>query len=325
MLDFPLLIRTLAQVVRGATPLIFAGIGETITEKAGMINLSLDGTILLSAMAAFAVSYSTDSLLLGFVAAAAVGAAMALLVAFGSITLRQDQVAIGFVLTLLGTELSSFLGNPFVRIQGPSVPYMPIPYLAEIPVLGPIFFSHDLLVYTSYLLIIGAWVYIFKTQPGLSLQAIGERPEAAFARGSDVNRMRYIYVAVGGALVGVAGAAYSLSVKLGWSHRHTAGNGWIALAIVIFGGWHPLRVAFGAYLFGSLKSLSSVLQRVAPGIPSQFFNGAPFALMLLVLLLVSSGWLNRLVVYLPPRLRRVAEGALLISPPAGLGRVFVKE
>lgn len=320
-----LLIRSLASIVRGATPLIFAGIGETITEKAGVINLSLDGTILLSAMVAFAVAYTAGSVILGFLAAMAVGALMALIVAFGSIALRQDQVAIGFVLTLLGAEMSSFLGNPFVRLKGPSVPHLPIPYLADIPVIGPIFFNHNLIVYLSYVLIIFSWLYIFKTQPGLKLQGIGERPEAAFARGSNVNLMRYVYTALGGALVGCAGASYSLSIKLGWSHRHTAGNGWIALAIVIFGGWHPLRVAFGAYLFGSLKSLSSILQRVAPGIPSQFFNGAPFALMIVALLLVSSGWLDRLLIHLPTRVRRVIHDALLGTPPGGLGRVFVKE
>jgi ABC-type uncharacterized transport system permease subunit len=324
-MDSILLIRTLASVVSGATPLVFAGIGETITEKAGVINLSLDGTILLSAMTAFAVAYTTNSVLLGFLAAMGIGAFMALIIAFGSITLRQDQVAIGFVLTMLGAELSSFLGNPFVRLKGPSVPHLPIPYLADLPVAGPILFNHNLVVYLGYALIIVSWLYIFKTQPGLRLQGIGERPEAAFARGSHVNLMRYAYTAIGGALVGFAGASYSLSIKLGWSHRHTAGNGWIALAIVIFGGWHPLRVAFGAYLFGSLKSLSSIFQRVAPGIPSQFFNGAPFALMIVVLLLVSSGWLDRLLVYLPTRVRRVVHDALLSTPPRGLGRVFVKE
>ena len=324
-MDMVLLIKTLASVVSGATPLVFASIGETITEKAGVINLSLDGTILLAAMTAFAVAYTTGNVILGFLAAMVVGALLALIVAFGSISLRQDQVAIGFVLTLLGAELSSFLGSPFVGRQGPSAPHMPIPYLADVPVVGPIFFSHDLVVYLGYALIILAWVYIFKTQPGLKLQGIGERPEAAFARGSNVNRMRYVYTALGGALVGFAGAAYSLDIKLGWSHRHTAGIGWIALAIVIFGGWHPLRVAFGAYLFGGLKSLSSILQRVAPGIPSQFFNGAPFALMIVALLLVSSGWLDRLLVYLPARARRVVHDALLGAPPGGLGRVFVKE
>ena len=324
-MDTVLWINTLASVVRGATPLIFAGIGETITERAGVINLSLDGTILLSAMTAFAVAFTTDSLVLGFLAAMAVGALMALVVAFGSITLRQDQVAIGFVLTMLGAELSSFLGNPFVRQRGPSVPHLSIPYLADLPVIGPILFNHNLLVYLGYALIVLAWLYVFKTQPGLKLQGIGERPDAAFARGSNVNLMRYVYTAIGGAMVGFAGASYSLSIKLGWSHRHTAGNGWIALAIVIFGGWHPVRVAFGAYLFGSLKALSSIFQRIAPGLPSQFFNGAPFALMIVALLLVSSGWLDRLLSHLPTRVHRVIHDALIGAPPGGLGRVFTKE
>ncbi len=324
-MDTVLLIRTLASIVGGATPLVFAGIGETITEKAGVINLSLDGSILLAAMTAFAVGYVSGSLLLGFVAAMLVGALMALIVAFGSIRLRQDQVAIGFVLTLLGEALSSFLGAPYVGQQGPAVPPLPIPYLADIPVIGPIFFQQDLVIYLGYALIVLSWLYIFKTQPGLKLQGIGERPEAAFARGSNVNLMRYVYTALGGALVGFAGAAYSLDIKLGWAYRSTAGNGWIALAIVIFGGWHPLRVAFGAYLFGGLKSLGSILQRVAPGIPSQVFNGAPFALMIVALLLVSSGWLDRLMVRLPLRVRRLVHDALLGAPPGGLGRVFVKE
>lgn len=324
-MDTDLIIKTMASVVAGAAPLVYASIGETITEKSGVINLSLDGSILLSAMTGFAVAYSTDSVPLGFLAAMAIGALMAFIVAFGSITLHQDQVAIGFVLTMLGAELSSFLGNPFVRLRGPSVPHMPLPYLSDIPVIGPIFFNHNWVVYLSYVVILASWIHIFKTQPGLKLQGVGERPEAAFARGSNVNRLRYLYTVLGGSLVGFAGAAYSLSVKLGWSHRHTSGTGWIALAIVIFGGWNPLRVAFGAYLFGSLKALSSILQRVAPALPSQFFNGAPFALMIVVLLLVSSGWVDRLLLHLPLRARRIVHDALIGAPPGGLGRVFVKD
>lgn len=324
-MDTALLLRTLSSVLRGSAPLIFASIGETITEKVGVINLSLDGTILLAAMSAFAVALVTDSLLLGFLAAMAVGALVALIVAFASITLKQDQVAVGFVLTLLCAELSSFLGNPFVRVPGPSVPSAPIPILSNIPILGELFFDHNLVVYASFVLILVTWFWIFKTQPGLKLQGVGERPEAAFARGTNVNLLRYVYTFMGGALVGFAGAAYSLSVKLGWSHRHTAGNGWIALAIVIFGGWHPVRAAFGAYLFGGLKSLGSILQRQLPGVPSQIFQGAPFALMILALLLVNSGALERILAYFPPRIQRVLKGALLGAPPAALGTTFVRE
>jgi ABC-type uncharacterized transport system permease subunit len=324
-MDTDLLIRTLSSVLAQSTPLIFAGIGETITEKVGVINLSLDGTILLSAMGGFAVAYLTGNVILGFLAAMILGALVALIIAFASITLRQDQVAVGFVLTLLCAELSSFFGNPFVRKPGPSVPHLPIPVLSSIPILGKLFFDHNVVIYASFLLIIVAWFWVFKTQPGLRVQGVGERPEAAFARGINANRMRYLYTVLGGALVGAAGAAYSLSVKLGWSHRHTAGNGWIALAIVIFGGWHPVRVAFGAYLFGGLKSLGSILQRVIPGVPTQVFQAAPFALMILALLLVSSEALDRAIAYLPPRVRRVLAAALRGSPPAALGTTFVKE
>ena len=321
MSEHSLLLATIRSVIAASSPLVFAGIGEALTERAGIVNLSLDGSILLSAMAGFAIAYLSGSLLLGFLAAMAVGALLALIIAYASIALKLDQVAVGFVLTLLGADLSSFVGNPFVRRPGPSVPYMPIPGLVRIPVLGPILFDQDIVVYLCFALIIVTWLWINKTQPGLVLRSIGERPAAAFARGINVNRLRYIYTIVGGALVGFAGAAYSLSVKLGWSHRHTAGLGWIALAIVIFGGWSPFRVALGAYLFAALKSLGSILQPILPQVPTQVFQAAPVALMIVVLLLVS-GDLNRLLLYVPPRLVPFFSSILRGAPPAGLGQRF---
>jgi simple sugar transport system permease protein len=191
----------LASILLASAPLIFATIGETITEKSGIINLSLDGSILLSAMIGFAAAYLTGNVWLGFVAAAIVSLLVALLVAYASISLRLNQVAVGFVLTLLCADLSSFLGNPFVRIQGPSVPHMPIPILEDIPFLGPILFDQDPVVYASILTIVAAYLFVFRTRRGLELQGMGERPEAAHARGVPVNRMRYVYAAVGGALV----------------------------------------------------------------------------------------------------------------------------
>jgi general nucleoside transport system permease protein len=317
-----LVVETLASVIAASAPLVFAGIGETLTEKAGVVNLSLDGSILLAAMAGFAVAFVSGSLVLGFLAAMAVGAVIASIVAYGSIALKQDQVAIGFVLTLLCADLSSFVGNPFVRKPGPSVPHMPIPGLVNIPLFGPILFNQDIVVYLSYLVILVAWLWVFRTQPGLRLRSVGERPEAAFARGVDVNKTRYLYALAGGALVGLAGATYSLSVKLGWSHRHTSGEGWIALAIVIFGGWHPLRVALGAYLFGALKSLGSIMQPAFPHVPTQVFQAAPFALMIVALLLVSGDFTERLLFYLPPGGRRLFNALLRGSPPAALGKRF---
>jgi len=315
-------IETIRSVVASSTPLVFAGIGEMLTERSGITNLSLDGSILVSAMAGFALAYVTGSVLLGFMVAMLVGALIALLVASSSIYLNQDQVAIGLVLTLLMTEVSSFVGRPFVRVPGPSVPSWSLPVLSEIPVVGPIFFDQNILVYLGYVLTIGIWVWLYHTLPGLKMRAVGERPEAAFARGGvPVNRLRMLYSALGGALVGAAGAAYSLNVKLGWSHKHTAGMGWIALAIVIFAGWHPFRVVLGAYLFAALKSLGSLLQPVYPNVPTQVFQAAPFALMIVALLLVSrdlSGLERRVPTRLAPMVRAVMHG----SAPAGLGKRF---
>jgi ABC-type uncharacterized transport system permease subunit len=321
------LIQTLSSIVAASTPVVLASIGETISEKSGVINLSLDGSIALSAMTGFAVAFITGSAALGILAAMAVGALIALIIAFASITLRQEQVAVGFVLTMLGLELADFLGNPFVRKPGPSVPHAPVPYLSDIPVLGPIFFDHNLVVYLSLLSIAVAWWWIYKTQPGLKLQGVGERPESAFARGVNVNWLRYIYTVIGGALVGLAGASYSLSIKLGWSHRHTYGIGWIALAIVIFGGWSPWRVAAGSYLFGLLKALGSILQRnpAFAAVPTQIFSSAPFALMIFALLLVSSEGVDRLLALLPARMARRVDRAIRGRPPGGLGRPFVQE
>jgi general nucleoside transport system permease protein len=320
-----LVVQTINSVIAAAAPLVFAGIGETLTEKAGVVNLSLDGSIMLAAMAGFAVAFVSGSLLAGCLAAMAVGALVALIVAYGSIALKQDQIAIGFVLTLLCTDLSSFIGNPYVRQPGPSIPHMPIPGLARIPILGPILFSQDILVYLSYVAIVVAWIWIFRTQPGLKLRGVGERPAAAFARGVDVNRTRYLYTLLGGSLVGLAGATYSLSVKLGWSYHHTAGLGWIALAIVIFGGWHPLRVALGAYLFGALNSLASLMQPSFPNVPTQVFQTAPFALMILALVLVSGDLMGRVLFYLPARARNLFNTLLRGTPPAALGKPFERD
>ena len=317
-----LLVQTISSVVAASSPLVFAALGETLTEKAGVVNLSLDGTILLSAMVGFAAAFVSGSLLLGFVAAMMVGALVALIVAYGSMALKQDQIALGFVLTLLCADLSSFLGAPFVRKPGPSVPHMPVPGLVSIPVAGPILFDHNVVVYLSYVAVIAAWVWLAKTQPGLNLRGVGERPEAAFARGIDVTRTRYLYAMLGGALVGLSGATYSLSVKLGWSHRHTAGMGWIALAIVIFGGWSPFRVALGAYLFGALKSLGSILQPTFPQVPTHVFQAAPFALMILALTLVSGDLVERLSLYLPPWAQNLFSALFRGTPPAALGKPF---
>jgi len=309
----------LATIVASASPLIYAVVGETISEKVGVINLSLDGSIMLSAMSAFAVAFLTGSAWLGFLAAVAVSALIAALIAFASIELRLNQIAVGFVLFLLGAKLASFLGDPYVGEQAPHVESMPIPGLSSIPFFGKVFFSHNLSVYGSYLAVIGAYLFIYRTRRGLELQGVGERPEAAFARGLPVNRLRYLYTIIGGGLVGVAGAAFSLSVKLGWRDGLTTNFGWIALAIVIFGGWNPVRAAIGCYLFGALQLAALKLQPVWPDL-SQILPIMPFALMIFALLLVYLDWFRRLGDR-HPRLRRI----LASDPPSGIGIAFRRE
>lgn len=318
------LINTLSSIVANATPLVIASIGETITERAGVVNLSLDGSIILSAMVGFAAALVSGSALVGIFAAMIVGALIALLIAVAGIELRQDQVAVGFVLTLLCADLAVFLGGGYARVPGPQILRTPIPVLRDIPVIGEVFFNQTLLVYFSYILVFGLWFWLFRTRYGLAHRAVGERPEAAFARGTPVNRFRYLYTMVGGALVGLAGAAYSLSVKAGWQTPPSmAGDGWIALAIVIFGGWHPFRVVLGAYMFAGLRSLASVIQRT-PGVSINIvlLNGIPWLLMIITLLFVSSGALERLVNVLPRPLQRFSRGILRSDPPAALGTRF---
>ncbi len=323
----------LAGVLASAAPILIAAIGETITERAGVINLSMNGTILLSAMGGFAVALKTDSIVLGILAGMLIGALVALIIAFSSITLKQSQVAVGFVLALLCRDLAYVLGVPYMNVPGPRLPAWSIPVLKDIPYIGPLFFRQDLMTYFSFLLIFIAWVYIFRTRPGLMLQGIGERPAAAFVRGANVKRLRYLYTVIGGAIIGLAGPAYSLNIKGGWMGIQSGldGIGWIVLSITIFGGWNPFRAAFGAYLFTFLQWLGLVLQSKLPGIPSQVLQVAPFPLMILTLLLVNisdAEWVERMLAAMPERMRwfmaRLLR-ALRASPPASLGVPFNSE
>jgi simple sugar transport system permease protein len=327
------LLISLAGVLAAAGPVVFASIGETISERAGVINLSMNGLILLSAMGGFAAALATKSVVLGFLAGAAIGAAVAAIVAFSSITLRQSQVAVGFVLTLLCRDLSYFLGNPIMGQPGPRLGNVPIPFLSGLPIIGPLLFRQDPMTYASYALIFLAWLYVSKTRPGLVLRGLGEKPAAAYARGANVARLRYAYTIAGGAIAGLAGPMYSLSIKAGWKGTITGldGIGWIALAITIFGGWSPIKVALGAYLFAFLQWLGLVLQSSLPGIPSQVLQVAPFPLMILTLLFVNVGnaeWVAATLARLPERPRRAMARllrAINAKPPAALGVPFEKD
>ena len=316
-------IASLHSIILQSAPLIIAVCGETITERAGIVNLSLDGSMLLSAMTGFVVGYLTNNLWLGFLAAAGVGAFFALIIAFGSIRLGKSQVAIGFVLTLLGDDLSAFLGQNYTRLPGPTLTRFGIPYLEDIPFIGPLFFDQDMMVYFSLILVGLTWWFLFRTQPGLHLRSVGERPEAAFARGVHINRIRYLYSIVGGALVGIAGASYTFSVKIGWSEGHTRGIGWIALAIVIFGGWSPIRGAIGAIFFGAAKWWATNLQQNPDTVISPvLLNAIPWLLMIAVLVVVGSNITERVISYLPTRMQRPLRNLLRVEPPLALGKNF---
>jgi simple sugar transport system permease protein len=322
----------IASILAASPPILFAVLGETITERAGVINLSLDGSILLTAMIGFVVALKTNSVIAGFIAGMIVGSFVALIIAFVSLTLHQPQVATGFVLTLLCRDIAYVIGNPYAHVPGPQVSPTPIPGLVDLPMIGTILFDQNPIVYFSLLAILGVWVYLFKTQPGLKLQGLGERPAAAYVRGVHVTFMRYVYTLIGGALVGLGGASFSLMVKPGWARPYgIEGTGWIALAIVIFGGWRPIRAAIGAYFFVSLQTAANLLQSAMPGVPTQLFPALPFPLMILTLLLVTIGnaeWMNRFLSLLPENLQRLLVKTLKTlqtSPPGAFGTIFKKE
>ncbi len=305
-----------ATILAGSAPLVVAGIGETFSERAGVINLSLDGTILLGAMVGFVTAYKSGSVALGIVSAGLSGAIVAAIIAVFSILWKASQVAVGFVLALTCRDLAYFLGNNYSRIRGPQLESLSIPFLNKLPFLGDVLFSHNLMTYFSFVLIPAAWFYFYRTRMGLVLRAVGENPAACYARGYNVAKIQFLYVLLGGFLVGMAGSMYSLSVKLGWGRPQGAeGIGWITLALVIFGGWHPVKVAFGAYFFGFLQAVSIIMQNVWIGIPAQLLQVAPFPLMILALVLVNRpsyhrGTFGRLFSFLYSR------------PPGALGKVL---
>ncbi len=324
-MDF--LAMTLASILSAGTPMVLATLGETLTERAGVINLSLDGTILLAAMSAFALAFLSGNPWWGLVASCIVGMATASVVALVGPVLGRSQLAVGFVLTLLCKDLAYFLGSPYARQLGPVLPVWSIPVIRELPFLGPILGYQSPVTYLSLLLTVVLSWWLFSTQSGLELRAVGEEPWAAFARGIGVRRLRIIYTLIGGALVGLAGGAFSLAVKPGWGRPQGAeGAGWIALAIVIFGGWHPLRATLGAYLFASLQVLGLYLQEQFPGLPAPIFQVAPFPLMILTLLVVNmgkTGWFQDLTLRYPG-----LKGWLTrwqVTAPSALGQDFRPE
>jgi len=312
-MELAFIVNLLAAGIRSGTAILFATIGEVFAERAGILNLGVEGMMLMGAMSAFGVAHATGSAWLGLIAAIIVGGILALLHAFLTVTLRADQVVSGLALTFLGTGLSAVLGAPLVEIrQAPRLPMFDIPGLAQIPVLGPIFFQHNVIVYLGFILAPLAWFYIYRTRPGLELRAIGEYPAAADVLGVSVYRLRYLYVMVGGMLAGMGGAALSLALTPLWIEGMTAGQGWIAVGLVIFAGWDPLRAVIGSYLFGAIRRLPLDLQSMAFFLSNPtvgyFMNMLPYLFTIIVLVIGSREALRRRV-----------------GAPAALGLPYVRE
>lgn len=244
--------------VTSGTVLLFATIGEILAERSGVLNLGVEGMMLLGAMSAFSVAVYTGNPWLGLLVAMIVSGLISQVHAFITITLRADQVVSGLSLTFLGAGISLVFGEGLSKAGTISLlPNFSIPLLSQIPFLGPIFFTNQsILVYLGYLITPAAWYYINHTRPGLHLRAVGEYPAAADALGINVFQTRYLYVFVGGVFAGLAGATISLAISPGWfSELTTAGQGWIAIGLVIFAQWDPFRAMLGSYAFGALRRL----------------------------------------------------------------------
>jgi general nucleoside transport system permease protein len=279
----------IASLMVAATPILLAAIGELVVERAGVLNLGVEGMMITGAIVGFIVATASGSPWIGFLGAAAGGAALSLLFALLTQVLLSNQVATGLALTLVGLGLSSLLGQNYVGIRAPSVLSIHIPVLSDIPVIGPILFQHDPMVYVGLGICLGVWAFLKYTRAGLILRAVGENHDAAHALGYKVIRVRVLAILFGGACAGLGGAYLSLVRVPQWTEGVTAGAGWIALAIVVFASWRPGRLVIGAYLFGGVTVLQLNLQLVNVPIPVEILSMAPYLVTILTLVLLSAG------------------------------------
>ncbi|GHF00008.1 ABC transporter permease [Aliiroseovarius zhejiangensis] len=281
----PLLL--LASLMVAATPILLAAIGEAVVEKSGVLNLGVEGMMITGAVVGFAIGVNTGSPAIGFVAAAAAGAALSMLFGVLVLYLMSNQVATGLGLTLFGLGLSSLIGKPYEGLKAPSMAKWDIPVLGDIPILGPILFRHDPMVYVSLIIVAATWYVLTRTRAGLILRGVGENHDAAHALGYKVVRVRLMAIAFGGACAGLGGAYVSLVRVPQWVEGMTAGAGWIALAIVVFASWRPWRVLLGAYLFGGITVLQLNLQAAGAAIPVEILAMSPYIVTILVLVVIS--------------------------------------
>ncbi len=284
-------------VIGAATPLLLAALGELVAERAGVLNLGVEGMMLAGAVSAFAITVATGSNYLGVLAGAVAGAVLAFIFGILTLSLLANQVATGLALTIFGTGLSALIGAPFVGT--PTTPLAELDWapLTGLPVIGPLLFSHDILVYLSIIMTFAVAWFLTRSRAGMILRAVGESHEAAHAIGYPVIRIRYLAVLFGGVMSGLAGAYLSIAYTPMWIENMTAGRGWIALALVVFAAWRPLRLLIGAYLFGGVTILQLYAQGAAwIDVPSQVLAMLPYLATILVLVVISAGpwrgWLN---------------------------------
>ena len=285
-----MLISFLTAAVIAGTPLVFATLGEIMTEKAGNTNLGVEGMMFMGAIIGFLVGLSSNNPLLAMLGAAAAGGAGALLYAFLTVSLRANQIVCGLTLTIFGEGFASFLGQ---SVMGSLVPAgiqtffrpRPIPVLSSIPYIGEIFFTQDVFVYFGYVLILAATIYLFKTKQGLNLRAVGESAASADASGINVTAYKYIHIVLGGALCGLGGAYMSLVTVPVWQENIIAGRGWIAVALVIFASWNPIKALIGGFLFGGLSIIGFRLQSMGIHVSQYLIDMLPYAATIIIVII----------------------------------------
>lgn len=298
----------LLTIATAATPLLIAAIGELVVERSGVLNLGVEGMMVMGAVAGFGAGLLTGSPWVGLVAAIIVGALFSLLFAVMTLSLATNQVATGLSLTLLGLGLSGMMGTGFVGLPGERLPNLYIPVLTDLPVVGKLLFGQDPIFYISIALVFGVSWFLFKTRTGLTLRSIGDSHTSAHALGIQVIKYRYLAVMFGGACAGLAGGHLSLVYTPQWVENMTAGRGWIALALVVFSSWRPLRVLAGAYIFGAVWIGQLHAQAFGIPVPSQFLSSLPYLATIVVLVIIS-------------RNKRLT----MMNTPASLGQAFVPD
>ncbi len=295
----------IASLMVSATPILLAAIGELVVEKSGVLNLGVEGMMITGAISGFAIAVETQNPLLGLVAAALAGAILSFIFGFLTQVLLSNQVATGLALTLFGLGFSSLIGKSYSGVKPPASARLDIPLLSDIPILGPVLFRHDLMVYVSVAIVAGVWIMLKFTRAGLVLRAVGENHDAAHALGYKVVRIRLLAIMFGGACAGLGGAYLSLIRVPQWTEGMTAGAGWIALALVVFASWKPWRVLLGAYLFGGVTVLQLNLQAAGLAIPVEYLSMSPYLITIIVLVIMSSD-----------------RNRTALNAPASLGRTF---